>query len=195
MYLTVPSVTAAFEPFGGARHYANSPELHARRLMPRSNVWVLPLVWALLTMSASSWNHSKLFADWLQRRLQRVLRTLSACNKKSPTSYIVFESFLAAELQRRRERSTQPPDASSGSYDRSPASSFLPASTFPSAAPKQTNMAACEEQQCLLEDEDQSSGSREPDRQLPAICDPSRLPHRVVILVFMCFLGFGERFA
>uniref|UniRef100_A0A665U3F9 Lysosomal dipeptide transporter MFSD1 n=1 Tax=Echeneis naucrates TaxID=173247 RepID=A0A665U3F9_ECHNA len=31
-------------------------------------------------------------------------------------------------------------------------------------------------------------------RPLPAICDPSRLLHRVVVLAFMCFLGFGSYF-
>lgn len=27
---------------------------------------------------------------------------------------------------------------------------------------------------------------------LPALCDPSRLAHRLVVLLLMCFLGFGE---
>lgn len=30
-------------------------------------------------------------------------------------------------------------------------------------------------------------------RPLPALCDPSRLAHRLVVLLLMCFLGFGER--
>lgn len=29
-------------------------------------------------------------------------------------------------------------------------------------------------------------------RPMAAICDPSKLAHRVVVLIFMCFLGFGE---
>lgn len=28
---------------------------------------------------------------------------------------------------------------------------------------------------------------------LPALCDPSRLAHRLLVLLLMCFLGFGER--
>ncbi|KAJ8368807.1 hypothetical protein SKAU_G00088350 [Synaphobranchus kaupii] len=35
------------------------------------------------------------------------------------------------------------------------------------------------------------SGARKP---LAAVCDPSRLAHRVVVLTFMCFLGFGSYF-
>lgn len=30
-------------------------------------------------------------------------------------------------------------------------------------------------------------------RALPALCDPSHLAHRLVVLLLMCFLGFGER--
>ncbi|KAF3847631.1 hypothetical protein F7725_020659 [Dissostichus mawsoni] len=73
-------------------------------------------------------------------------------------------------------------------------SSLLP-STFPSANPKQTNMADYEERQSLLGDEAegrQAAGG--PGRPLPAICDPGHLLHRVVVLVFMCFLGFGSYF-
>ncbi|XP_032661396.1 lysosomal dipeptide transporter MFSD1 isoform X2 [Chelonoidis abingdonii] len=34
-----------------------------------------------------------------------------------------------------------------------------------------------------------------PQRQaLPALCDPRRLAHRLLVLVFMCFLGFGSYF-
>lgn len=29
-------------------------------------------------------------------------------------------------------------------------------------------------------------------RALPALCDPSRLAHRLLVLLLMCFLGFGE---
>uniref|UniRef100_A0A4W6C0E9 Lysosomal dipeptide transporter MFSD1 n=1 Tax=Lates calcarifer TaxID=8187 RepID=A0A4W6C0E9_LATCA len=36
--------------------------------------------------------------------------------------------------------------------------------------------------------------ARGPDRPMPAICDPSHLLHRVVVLLFMCFLGFGSYF-
>uniref|UniRef100_A0A674MTS4 Lysosomal dipeptide transporter MFSD1 n=1 Tax=Takifugu rubripes TaxID=31033 RepID=A0A674MTS4_TAKRU len=35
---------------------------------------------------------------------------------------------------------------------------------------------------------------RRADKPLPAICDPNHLLHRVVVLVFMCFLGFGSYF-
>lgn len=30
-------------------------------------------------------------------------------------------------------------------------------------------------------------------RALPALCDPSHLAHRLVVLFLMCLLGFGER--
>ncbi|XP_074536321.1 lysosomal dipeptide transporter MFSD1 isoform X2 [Halichoeres trimaculatus] len=60
-------------------------------------------------------------------------------------------------------------------------------------------MADNEERQRLLEgDNDVPPADRqttvEPRRPLPAICDPSHLLHRVVVLVFMCFLGFGSYF-
>lgn len=29
-------------------------------------------------------------------------------------------------------------------------------------------------------------------RPLPALCDPGRLAHRLLVLLLMCFLGFGE---
>jgi len=29
---------------------------------------------------------------------------------------------------------------------------------------------------------------------LPALCDPSRLAHRLLVLLLMCFLGFGSYF-
>lgn len=68
---------------------------------------------------------------------------------------------------------------------------FLPAN------PKQTNMADNEDRRRLLGDEDEVPSSsrqtpREPGRPMPAICDPNHLLHRIVVLVFMCFLGFGE---
>uniref|UniRef100_A0A8D3DPY4 Lysosomal dipeptide transporter MFSD1 n=1 Tax=Scophthalmus maximus TaxID=52904 RepID=A0A8D3DPY4_SCOMX len=36
--------------------------------------------------------------------------------------------------------------------------------------------------------------ARGPGRPMSAICDPGHLLHRVVVLVFMCFLGFGSYF-
>lgn len=62
-------------------------------------------------------------------------------------------------------------------------------------------MADYEERQSLLGDDDGGdSGSSAGGRAaagagggpMPAICDPKHLLHRVVVLVFMCFLGFGE---
>lgn len=95
------------------------------------------------------------------------------------------------------ERSMLPHDVSGGSYDLSPTSSVLP-STFLTASPKQTNMADYEERQSLLGDDDEGSfagrkAPRGPGRPMAAICDPSRIHHRVVVLMFMCFLGFGEQ--
>lgn len=57
-------------------------------------------------------------------------------------------------------------------------------------------MADYEERRSLLGEEDEGpSGGRPaangPGRPLPPICDPSHLLHRVVVLLFMCFLGFG----
>lgn len=64
---------------------------------------------------------------------------------------------------------------------------------FPLRLPQQTNMAGPEERRNLLGDEDEGSVSgKETARKMPAICDPSHLLHRVVVLMFMCFLGFGE---
>uniref|UniRef100_A0A8C8AEA3 Lysosomal dipeptide transporter MFSD1 n=1 Tax=Otus sunia TaxID=257818 RepID=A0A8C8AEA3_9STRI len=37
-------------------------------------------------------------------------------------------------------------------------------------------------------------GSLGPPRALPAVCDPRRLPHRLLVLTLMCFLGFGSCF-
>uniref|UniRef100_A0AAQ5X3E6 Lysosomal dipeptide transporter MFSD1 n=1 Tax=Amphiprion ocellaris TaxID=80972 RepID=A0AAQ5X3E6_AMPOC len=57
-------------------------------------------------------------------------------------------------------------------------------------------MADLEERQNLLEDEDEDRQTpRGPGRPMLPICDPSHLLHRVVVLVFMCFLGFGEQFS
>ncbi|KAG7235030.1 hypothetical protein INR49_003395 [Caranx melampygus] len=96
------------------------------------------------------------------------------------------------------ERSMPPHDVPGGSYDLSPTSSLLP-STFLTASPKQTNMADYEERRSMLGDDDEGSftgrkAARGPDRPMPAICDPSRIHHRVVVLIFMCFLGFGSYF-
>ncbi|XP_028320925.1 lysosomal dipeptide transporter MFSD1 [Gouania willdenowi] len=46
------------------------------------------------------------------------------------------------------------------------------------------------------EDNDEAAlvGGEAPGRALPAICDPGHLLHRLVVLVFMCFLGFGSYF-
>lgn len=59
-------------------------------------------------------------------------------------------------------------------------------------------MADFEERGTLLGDENEGplAGRQEaggPERPMSAICDPSHLLHRVVVLVFMCFLGFGEQ--
>ncbi|KAF7218515.1 lysosomal dipeptide transporter MFSD1 isoform X2 [Nothobranchius furzeri] len=60
-------------------------------------------------------------------------------------------------------------------------------------------MADFEERRGLLGDEAEGSSTgrkadRGPGRPLAAICDPSHFLHRVVVLVFMCFLGFGSYF-
>ncbi|KAG7471083.1 hypothetical protein MATL_G00120700 [Megalops atlanticus] len=59
-------------------------------------------------------------------------------------------------------------------------------------------MAEREERRNLL-DEDNSLSSPVRDdsgtaRPMAAICDPSRIHHRIVVLTFMCFLGFGSYF-
>ncbi|XP_030898551.1 lysosomal dipeptide transporter MFSD1 isoform X2 [Melopsittacus undulatus] len=41
---------------------------------------------------------------------------------------------------------------------------------------------------------DDGGGSPEAFRSLPSACDPRRLPHRLIILTLMCFLGFGSYF-
>ncbi|KAL9845272.1 LOW QUALITY PROTEIN: lysosomal dipeptide transporter MFSD1 [Geothlypis trichas] len=53
-----------------------------------------------------------------------------------------------------------------------------------------------EEQRALLgaEGGDGAAGSPGPPRALPAACDPRRLPHRLLVLALMCFLGFGSYF-
>ncbi|OWK52091.1 Major facilitator superfamily domain-containing protein 1 [Lonchura striata] len=50
-----------------------------------------------------------------------------------------------------------------------------------------------EEQRALLgaDGAEGGGGSPGPPRALPAACDPRRLPHRLLVLALMCFLGFG----
>lgn len=57
-------------------------------------------------------------------------------------------------------------------------------------------MAGTEESDNLLGEYESlhPRADNEPARPMPAICDPSKLAHRVVVLVFMCFLGFGSYF-
>lgn len=54
---------------------------------------------------------------------------------------------------------------------------------------------AAEEERALLgpagRDDGDGGGSPGPPRTLPAVCDPRRLPHRLLVLALMCFLGFG----
>lgn len=44
----------------------------------------------------------------------------------------------------------------------------------------------------IVGDEDPDPYDRGPGRAMPAICDPKHILHRVVVLCFMCFLGFGK---
>lgn len=58
-------------------------------------------------------------------------------------------------------------------------------------------MADYDDRQSLVGEEDEDASSTltsptGPGRPMPAICDPNHLLHRVVVLVFMCFLGFGK---
>ncbi|KAK6478695.1 major facilitator superfamily domain-containing protein 1 isoform X1 [Huso huso] len=62
-------------------------------------------------------------------------------------------------------------------------------------------MAEREERRGLVQGEDDSEASpssskygSSSEKQLSACCDPSRLLHRIVVLIFMCFLGFGSYF-
>ncbi|KAL2095944.1 hypothetical protein ACEWY4_008092 [Coilia grayii] len=57
-------------------------------------------------------------------------------------------------------------------------------------------MAGLEEEDYLITEGDSLSGhdNNARARTMPAICDPSHLLHRIVVLVFMCFLGFGSYF-
>ncbi|PKU40724.1 major facilitator superfamily domain-containing protein 1 isoform x1 [Limosa lapponica baueri] len=56
-----------------------------------------------------------------------------------------------------------------------------------------------EEERALLspaggDDDGGGGGSPGSPRALPAVCDPRRLPHRLLVLALMCFLGFGSYF-
>ncbi|XP_075426689.1 lysosomal dipeptide transporter MFSD1 isoform X1 [Ascaphus truei] len=57
-------------------------------------------------------------------------------------------------------------------------------------------MAEGEEREALLAGAGDSSGGpdRTEKRKMAAICDPSKFAHRVVVLMLMCFLGFGSYF-
>ncbi|XP_068174252.1 lysosomal dipeptide transporter MFSD1 isoform X2 [Antennarius striatus] len=55
-------------------------------------------------------------------------------------------------------------------------------------------MANYEDIANLLGDEDEGAPTGGAGKPLPLMCDPRRLPHRLVILLFMCFLGFGSYF-
>ncbi|KAM3929935.1 lysosomal dipeptide transporter MFSD1 isoform 2-T2 [Leptodactylus fuscus] len=55
-------------------------------------------------------------------------------------------------------------------------------------------MAIEDEQEALLPGSSNDSSGSEQRGQMPAICDPSRFAHRSVVLVLMCFLGFGSYF-
>ncbi|KAL1777729.1 major facilitator superfamily domain-containing protein 1 isoform X1 [Sigmodon hispidus] len=52
-----------------------------------------------------------------------------------------------------------------------------------------------EEVRALLGDRPEGHGAVQgAPRALPALCDPSHLAHRLVVLLLMCFLGFGSYF-
>lgn len=46
-----------------------------------------------------------------------------------------------------------------------------------------------EEERPLL---DSAQNDCPPRKALPALCDPRRLAHRLLVLALMCFLGFGK---
>ncbi|XP_067401783.1 lysosomal dipeptide transporter MFSD1 isoform X1 [Emydura macquarii macquarii] len=51
--------------------------------------------------------------------------------------------------------------------------------------------AGDEEERALLDSAEDGCPQR---KALPALCDPRRLAHRLLVLAFMCFLGFGSYF-
>ncbi|XP_070801147.1 lysosomal dipeptide transporter MFSD1 isoform X1 [Pituophis catenifer annectens] len=52
-----------------------------------------------------------------------------------------------------------------------------------------------EEERALLDEDSLPKDHGDPERKpLPALCDPQRLAHRLLVLAFMCFLGFGSYF-
>ncbi|XP_056329392.1 major facilitator superfamily domain-containing protein 1 isoform X1 [Danio aesculapii] len=56
-------------------------------------------------------------------------------------------------------------------------------------------MADREEHQNLLdEDKDEDGDDKGRSVHLNPLCDPNHLLHRIVVLIFMCFLGFGSYF-
>jgi len=52
-------------------------------------------------------------------------------------------------------------------------------------------MADREEHRSLLDDDDEDEED-EGSRHLSPLCDPRHLLHRILVLLFMCFLGFGK---
>lgn len=58
-------------------------------------------------------------------------------------------------------------------------------------------MADLGERRSLLnkhDDDDDDGGDNEEDVSvnMSPLCDPRHLLHRILVLIFMCFLGFGE---
>lgn len=53
------------------------------------------------------------------------------------------------------------------------------------------DMADRHEYESLLEDDEDDE---DVSRHLSPLCDPTHLLHRILVLVFMCFLGFGSVF-
>lgn len=56
-------------------------------------------------------------------------------------------------------------------------------------------MAGWEEDEDLITERDPLSGGDDGGRanSMSPICDPAHWAHRIVVLVFMCFLGFGKQ--
>uniref|UniRef100_A0A672M9Q2 Lysosomal dipeptide transporter MFSD1 n=1 Tax=Sinocyclocheilus grahami TaxID=75366 RepID=A0A672M9Q2_SINGR len=55
-------------------------------------------------------------------------------------------------------------------------------------------MAAREEYAGLLEEDEEEEEDEGVSRHLSPLCDPTHLLHRILVLLFMCFLGFGSYF-